>query len=309
LVWSDKKIAKLSREFVTVADEAYTLYPEHQGNLDRVKDDPAHRFFKRFGESMPDADWPESGTRQGIYMMGPDGEYLEGQFAVSGPAKEVLRRMERALEQWQRIRKEKRYKNKPVPEVVTVAPPEVAGGAFVLRVHSRDLPRSGGESCERFDASKHRGRDYLGYIKWAWNENWLSLADGAKLVPPGKKERPVDEEVARQIVRHALVDNVRGQAGVWSGSAIRSLRLTMQAGPTKNSMKKIIYRGEVELQDGGLFFRGRIYGEGYFHIRRRKIERFEMVALGERGGAYPANRRHDDLGPAPIGFALTLVSQ
>ena len=83
MVWSDARLAELSREFVTVADEVYMLYPEDEWNLARVKDTPQHKFFKRFGESMPLGHWRESGTRQGVYMIGPDGEYLEGRFAAS----------------------------------------------------------------------------------------------------------------------------------------------------------------------------------------------------------------------------------
>ena len=45
MVWSDPEIAKLSREFVTVADEAYKLYPEGAGHLKIVQGTPAHQFF------------------------------------------------------------------------------------------------------------------------------------------------------------------------------------------------------------------------------------------------------------------------
>ena len=40
MVWSDEEVQELSREFVTVTDEVYMLYPEDEWNLKRVADTP-----------------------------------------------------------------------------------------------------------------------------------------------------------------------------------------------------------------------------------------------------------------------------
>ena len=76
MVWSDPEILKLSREFVTVAEEVHFIFPEGEGNLTRIAGDPAHEFFKRYGEGMPRGDWNDPGTKQGIYMIGPDAGHL-----------------------------------------------------------------------------------------------------------------------------------------------------------------------------------------------------------------------------------------
>ncbi|MCB9876550.1 MAG: hypothetical protein H6835_03020 [Planctomycetes bacterium] len=296
---------QLSREFVTVADEAYMLYPEDEWNLKRVADAPQHRFFKAYGERMPEGDWHHPGTKQGLYMIGPDGEYLEGRFAASGLPDDITARLERALERWQTLRKEKGYANKAVPRVVSSAPPEVADRPFVLRVHSRDLPRHEGQQC-RFDPARDQQAGWMDFTRWAWNENWLALDDGRALVPDadGPQQQPVDPRLVRRIAQQVLIDNVRGQAGTWPETAVKHATLTMERGPVTKGRATIVYRGEVELDDGQRSIRAELYGEGLYEPKVRDLERFELVALGTRTGAHTFNQRNDDRGPAPIGFAI-----
>lgn len=306
MVWSDEKVRKLAREFVTVADEVYMLYPEDPYNLGRVKDRPEHVFFKRFGESMPEGDWNHPGTKQGLYMIGPEGEYLEGRFAASGFPDDIAERLERALDRWQELRKQKRYANKKVPAVESTAPPAVADQEFVLRVNSRDLPRGkGGEQC-RFDKDTHLNAGWMEFTKWAWNENWQAVEDWRALVPSKTgKPQPVDDAFVRRLAQQMLIDNVRGQAGTWNDAAVRKAVLTMQPGPTAKGRMSIVYRGEVVLDDGERSIEARIYGEGQYDKKRDDLVVFELSVLGTRKGAHQFNQRGQDPGPAPIGFAVT----
>src|SRR5688500_19730664 len=52
----------------------------------------------RSGESMPKGQWNERGTKQGVYMIGPNAEYLEGKFAASADPEDIKARMRRALD-------------------------------------------------------------------------------------------------------------------------------------------------------------------------------------------------------------------
>lgn len=305
MVWSDKEIAKLSREFVTVADEVYMLYPEDKWNLDRIKDTPAHKFFKRFGESMPAGDWNHPGTKQGLYMIGPEGEYLEGKFAASGLPTDIKARMQRALVRWRALRKQKRYANKPVPAVVTTLPARVDNKEFVLRVHSRDLPRGDEKSGLRFDARRHAKAGWMEFTKWAWNENWQAVDGWRALVPEKGEPQAVDAKLVRRLASEMLIDNVRGQAGKWPADALKKVELTMQCGPSAKGRMTIMYRGEVDLNDGERRIRAKLYGEGLYDPKKRDLARFELVALGTRKGAHRFNQRSRDPGPAPIGFAIT----
>lgn len=280
------------------------LYPEDPHNLKRVKDRPEHKFFKRFGESMPEGDWNHPGTKQGLYMIGPDGEYLEGKFAASGFPTDIKQRMRRALDRWQKLRRDKKYANKPVPKVVSTLPPRVDGKEFVLRVHSRDLPRGDQRSGLRFDPIADRASGWRGFTHWAWNENWLAVDNWRVLVPAGKKEQDVDEKFVQTLARQMLIDNVRGQANTWPKGAIREARLTMH-GERGYGGTKIVYRGEVDLVDGERAIKLQMHGQGHYDNEHDELKGFRLVALGTRKGAHRFNQRSGDLGPAPIGFAIS----
>lgn len=295
----------MTREFVTVADEVYGLYPENPVHFQWLKDKPAHEFFKKFGEAMPKGDWNEKGTKQGLYMIGPDGEYLEGKFAANGFPDDILQRLQRALQRWQVLRKEKRYANKPVPKVATTLPARVDGKEFVLRVHSRDLPREEDSQCgRRFDPAVDDARGFSDFTKWAWNENWLAVDRWQALVPEGKQEQPVDAAFVTHLAREMLIDNVRGQAGTWPKQAVRTATMSMQ-GKRQGAVTKVTYRGETTLDDGERTMNLRLYGVGEYDHKKRDLSELRLVALGQRSGQHAFNRRAEDLGPAPIGFAIT----
>jgi hypothetical protein len=305
LVWSDSEIATLSREFVTVADEAYTLYPEHPEHLKRVQGTPAHEFFKRYGEAMPEGDWNHRGTKQGLYMIGPNGEYLEGKFAASGLPDDILKRMERALERWQKLRHQAGYANTPVPKVVTTLPARVAGKDFVLRVHSRDLPRGEGGQGRRFDPDKDLNANWGDFKKWAWNVNWLAVDRWRVLVPSSKQVEDVDAAFVTQLAREMLIDNVRGQAKTWSADAVKTAKLTMLGMPNYDVMK-VMYRGEVELDNGQRSMKLKLLGDAVYDQAKRRFRKLRIVAIGLRAGSQGVSQREDDSQPSPIGFAINL---
>ena len=285
------------------------LYPENPGNLDRVKDRPGHQLFKKYGESMPAGDWNHSGTKQGIYMMGPDGEYLEGKFAASGNAPDVLARLERALLRWETLRKEKDYANRPVPETEWSPPPGVLGD-LILRVNIRDLPRgSGDKSGARIHEVPGNKEYYPGYVKWAWNENWIGLPNARAFVPTRGRAEAVDFSVVRRICQEVLVDNVRGQAPGWEREDVREAAITMRRLGSSNGLLKIEYTGKVRMASGSRGYDASLYGEGEWDESKGVFKSFEIVVMGLRRGGSRYNRRDDDPGPAPMGVTLSLRRQ
>ena len=87
MVWSDPKLQELARQFVPVAEEVHFLFPEDAASLQRRAADPLHQLFRRFGEAMPPGDWRREGTKQGIYLMGPDGRFVKHMTYTTDPAK------------------------------------------------------------------------------------------------------------------------------------------------------------------------------------------------------------------------------
>lgn len=309
MVWSDPEIKRLSKDFVTVADEAYYLYPENPQHLERAKGRPDHEFFKKYGEQMPPGAW-NAGTKQGIYMMGPNAEYLEGRFAASGEPADIRARLTRALSKWETLRKEKGYANKPIPAKPWAPPPDVEG-ELVLRVNVRDLPRGPGDKS---GARRHELPDtgmWRDFIKWAWNENWVAVAKASALVPKGTAAEPVDPAVVQMIAREVLVDNVRGQAPEWRPEEVKSANLTMRvltaASGAGAPIKTIEYSGSVSMASGGRGYDAKIYGQGAWD--GTKFTQLDIVVMGMRRGAATFNQRENDPGPAPMGVTLSLSRQ
>lgn len=307
MVWSDTEIAALSREFVTVADEVYLLYPEDPGNLARVADRPEHLFFKKFGEAMPQGDWNHPGTKQGIYMIGPDGEYLEGRFAAGSEPADIRARLQRALRRWDALREQKGYANAPVPAVTSGMPPAMDGKPHVLRVFSRDLPRGGDDrSGARFDPDRHAKLGFLGYLAWAWNEQWLALPTCDGLATEQAEWTDVPSDLVHRIALAALVDNVRGQAEPWSAAAVRGATLQVRRVGRDGDAAVLEYRGSFDLAERGRSFRGGWRGRGRYEVGAKRLAAMDLLAEGMREGGQTFNRRDDDPGPAPLGIAIEL---
>ncbi|MBX3118275.1 MAG: hypothetical protein KF784_04360 [Fimbriimonadaceae bacterium] len=282
------------------------LYPEDPGNLNRVKDNPEHVFFKKYGESMPPGAWNHPGTKQGIYMIGPNAEYLEGRFAASGDAGDIRARLSRALQRWETLRKEKNYANSPVPTVKSALPPGIRG-ELILRVNVRDLPRGAGDrSGARFDEVTGNREFFPDYVKWAWNENWIGLPSASTFVPSGTASEAVSSDAVSRIAQEVLVDNVRGQVPTWQASEVKQATITMRRLSQSGSLMQIEYSGSVQLGTARRGYDAKMYGRGEWDTAKKSFNSLELVFTGMRRGAAQFNRRENDPGPAPMGITLVL---
>ena len=251
---------------------------------------------------MPPGAWNQRGSKQGIYMMGPNSEYLEGRFAASGEPGDIRARLERALSRWEALKKEKGYASKPIP-VRAWSPPPGIEGELVLRVNLRDLPRGqGDQSGARRHELKESGL-WIDFIKWAWNENWIGIDKASALVPKGSQPETVDPVVVRRIAQEVLVDNVRGQAPEWKPDEVKSAALTMK----RLAPNKIEYTGSVSMVSGSRGFDAKLYGQGTWD--GSKFSELDIVVIGMRRGSAAFNQRERDPGPAPMGITLSLRRQ
>lgn len=304
MVWSDPKLQELARQFVPVAEEVHFLFPEDAASLQRRAADPLHQLFRRFGEAMPPGDWRREGTKQGIYLMGPDGEYLEGLATASGDPADLRRRFERALARWRTLRQERGYANAPVPQRGAVAPAAFDGAPLLLRVSVRDLAGATCDATPRWRPGAFDDGNWAEFTRWAWNQNWHAVATPSQLLPGGAAEAIADPAWFRRFCREVFVDNVRGQAPPFADEHVRKAELRMQRQPARGGAVEVVYSGAVELDDGEHRIAVRLHGRGAFALADGRCERLLLVALGERRGAYAANQR--SAGPASswIGFAV-----
>lgn len=307
MVWSDQRIQEISREFVPVAAEAYLLYPENPAHLASVAEDPAHRFFRKYGEAVPPGDWHHPGSKQGIYLIGPDGEYLEGRFAASeGP--DVRERMERGLQRWRDLRKQRKYAAKPVPARAVAVPPGFVDAPTLLRISLRDLDGAGPRTTPRWRPGAFDDAAWIAFTQWAWNQDWRRIDDVRVLLPASERDEEVERAFVRRFCREVFVDRVRGQAPNWEDGHVRTATMRMRRVKGAGKGVAVEYSGEADLDDGEHGVRVRWFGRGVFDAGGRSLASFELAATGLRRGAYGANQRSQMPGASPIGFALRLVT-
>lgn len=308
VVWSNELIIELSKHFVCVAEEVQGLYPEGP-RREQHRGRPDFEFFHKYGMQAPKEVWNEPGTKQGIYMMGPNSEYLAGMFATSS-AEEVEALLKQAIAKWKTLAKEKGYAQKEIPYVTTGCPfPNIAESAMPIKVNMRDLPRDGARVGERYEDANRSREIWPDFHRWAWNENWIGYSkDQAKaFVPSGAAEEPVPQEMLIRLAREVLVDNVRGQAPTWQESQIKQARLTKQLVSRSGDQMTIHYKGLARMDAGNAAMNLTLAGQGVWDAKAEQFVSFSLAAKGTRSGAWPFNSRDNDRGEAPIGFSLELT--
>lgn len=303
-----------------MAEEVHFLYPEGDWALEQRAGDPGHELFKHFGTQVPAEDWNAGGTKQGIYMMGPNGEYLEGAHAASGRADHLRWRMERALERWEALKAEADYADQPVPLGDAVAPPAIEAAPLALRVSLRDLPReSDPDAGRRITSRDKRDRRWIAFTNWAWNQNWITFDDPLVFVPRAVRGlaaeadadavgtwEAVSRNVVRRIARNVLVDNVRGQTSAWLNDAVQVAELEMRFTARDGELVTLEYRGSAALANASATYAPTLCGRAVWNLRTRSFVTFSLVAIGTRSGTGTFNQRAEDPGPAPMGIVLDL---
>jgi len=298
-VWADEEVQSLARNFLCVADEVWTL--------DHI-DSPASKFFKEYAAKASfELRWAPS-TKQGVYAMTPEGDFLSGHVARHNKA-DTVQMLRKALDKWNTITAAKGLKPKaipPRPAHQTWGPQGLttqAGGdagskaALILQVTVRDLPYKG---------EAHPGP--AEYKNW-FNQTWVDFTEQevAALLPKGNGKTPIPDALFRKVARETLLDFVRGQTGGWSEGAVKKASLTAEAMPGKEGTLTVRYQGEFELSEGGKGFDGKLHGKAVFDLRTNKFRSFELVAAGMRRGKTEQFR--GDAPPSPLGLAFIIENQ
>lgn len=300
-VWSDEEVQKLASKFLCVADEVWGL--EH---LDGV----GPKFFQAYGKKVPADQWMTGATKQGVYAMTADGDYL-GAHAARHNKEQTLLLLTRSLERWEQLVKEKGLQPKPIPRraarrwegeglTVRAGGSAGAGAALILQVNSRDLPRADG---------KFAGP---GEYRTAWNQNWLDFTaqEVSALLPKNGQRTDVAPAMFRRLARESLIDNVRGQTGGWPEAAIRKASLTTEPVSVQGDLTTVRFAGEFRAEEPHRSFDGNLRGKAVYDTRKGKFVLFELVGVGVRtGGTGQANFRTVGEGPSALGVSFILEGQ
>jgi hypothetical protein len=259
---------------------------------------------------VPPPHWNTNGTKQGIYCIGPDAEYLGARFA-SPPAADVRAMLAEALRRWDAIKAEKGYTPEPLPKVPTrFCDPNAPG--LMLQVNSRDLPRSDGTTVgKRYKDVPDGGRAWPDFTKWAWNQNWLSFTQeqAEAIVPARGGKQTLPATIVSKLARESLIDNVRGQCPPWREEHIRRATLASEWTGESGGLVTMRLSGDASLGDGSRSYDCTLYGTAIWDSGKRRFTRFELVAIGTRRGAWIFNQRERDPGPALMGVSFVIEGQ
>jgi hypothetical protein len=305
-VWSAPAVQELAASFVPAADEAHFLKVMRgaEGDLFRAVAEKGHYA----GRTVP------TSTRQGIYAFARSGAFLASINTRS--AEHVAAMLDEALAKWAELPTRERYMSER--ELAAHRgwrwESQYPADGLVLRAHSRELPRDDAPDDWRAEASN---REYA-WFRADELGGWLptSLAPGA--------EREVAAPLVERLLRHDLIDNVRGQVPPFPPEAVERAELTVRvtavdgervelelAGATRAVMRgRWAIAGHRDRDDPSEQERGvetALLGSATWDAGRGAFTAFELVALGRRWGAGQYNARTDDLEPTGIGFVFVLA--
>ncbi len=299
-MWSDDDVQKLASKFLCVADEVWGL--EHL-------DGKGPKFFQEYGKKVPLDQWFVAGTKQGVYSMTADGDYL-GAHAARHNKEQTITMLTRSLERWEQIVKEKGLQPKPIPRAGRLWEREGvasrAGGnagasaALILQVNSRDLPRADGKFA---GPPEYRN---------AWNQHWLDFtaADIAGFLPKNGARSEVPAPLFRRLAREALIDNVRGQTGGWPETAVRKASLWTEPVSAEGDLATVRFDGEFRAEMPDRSYDGKLRGKAVYDAKKKAFTFFELVAVGVRtGGTGHANFRTVGEGDTGLGVSFILEGQ
>lgn len=294
-VWADDDVQALAKNFLCVGDEVWFL---------DNSDTPGSRLWKTFVKSAAGKVDFGGTTKQGVYAMTPDGEFLAGHFARHEKG-DTLKLLRDAWKRWNEIAAKNNWKAQPIPPKPanrTWGPDGLArnagGGAgakaaLILQVVVRDLP---------FKGERQPGP---AAYKGAFNQTWLDLTAGEvqDLLPKGGARTAVPEALFRRLARDSLLDFVRGQTEPWPDAAIKTAKLFVEPAPGG-----LRYTGEFKAEEGGRGFDAKLHGKAVWDPGASRFRMFELLAVGTRRGSTRLNFRFQEP-PSPLGVALFIEDQ
>ncbi len=298
-------------QFVPVADEV--------GRLQRGKDVECRTFQEFAEQGHYKGRTQPSNTRQGIYAVAPSGKFLAS--CNTRHAHVVARMLRRALHRWQELEASERHL--PAARIAELGKTKrwIDGypeDGLVLRITTRDLPRTSGDRASR-------PRDWRAR---AWNLDyaWFKKSEAKQFVPPKPKvgaRRAVPQPLIRRLVRLNLLDNVRGQVPPFGEHDVQTARLIATVDRVEGDIVRLKLTGATRaVRKGRWRIQGfsdrptqqeigletRLLGHAAFDRQRAQFVEFDLVAVGKRWGGTQFNARGDDLAASPIGAVLQLAS-
>jgi hypothetical protein len=306
LAFADPEIIRLARdEFVAVVGDDW---------YQRRRNDPEGKFFRNVtdqagrGSSGPDG----GSTRQAIYCLTASGKLLYWKNAGQLPG-EMRKALHWGLEAWRKLPESERKPGAIKVEDIKLdprykhAPPP---GGLIVNVFTRALERDAKGELRPAESkvngvNREPQRDHL----------WLTEAEWKALIPAHPKPEetiPVPAAVQRRIFQFHLVDSTLGEPVLWTREQIRSGRLTLtvtEVTATSVYMRldgSALLATDANVKKAERGYDVRLLGQMRFDVGTKRLDRFDIVALGECWGKNPIYGE-GRLGRDPLGVAFELA--
>jgi hypothetical protein len=303
LTFADAEVIRLAREdFVAVAGDDW---------YQRRRQDPEGEFFRKVADQGPRKGEGGS-TRQGVYCLTADGKLLA--YRNHQDPKVMRQVLKQALAEWKKLPEARRK-----PGSVEVAEPAkldqrytptLPAGGLIVNVYTRVLDKDGkGALCP--GTSSKAGGD-----RPAHDHLWLTQAEWKALIPEKAKKGdafPMPAKIALRIFRFHLLDNTRGEPPQWQKHEVRSGKITLTVEEVSAKGVRLRLDGsallatEADTVKAKRGFEVRLLGYLDYNEGSKKIDRFDLVALGEHWGESNLTRGAR-AGRTPLGIAFELAS-
>jgi hypothetical protein len=302
LAFADREVIRLARtKYVAVAGDDW---------YQRRRQDAEGKFFRQVADQGPRKGVGGS-TRQGIYLLTADGTLLA--FHNHQDAGVMLTFLRRGLQKWNALpaarRKPGVIKIKDLDRTdarYTRTPPK---NGLVVNVYARILER-GPKGTYRKGTCKNKGGD-----RAAHDHLWLTEKDWKALLPARAKKGityAMPAHIARRIFRFHLIDNTRGEPPLWTAEQIRSGKMTLTVEDASAAGVRLRLDGSAVLADDADLarakrgFDARLLGYIHYDAKAKKIDRFDLVAVGDHWGEGIFTRGARP-GRKPLGVAFALA--
>jgi hypothetical protein len=302
LAFADPEIIRLARdEYIAVAGDDW---------YQRRRQDAEGKFFRSVADQGPRKGIGGS-TRQGIYLFTANGKLLNFRNSQDPTVMRDVLRL--GLKRWKELPAEQRKAGAvKVPSLgktdprYTRTPPK---DGLIVNVYTRILDHdSRGGLCK--GGCKMKGADQA-----AHDHLWLTGADWKALLPARAK---VDSTFAmpahlvRRIVRFHLLDNTRGEPPYWQKEHVRSSKMTLTVEEASSAGIRLRLDGSAllttnaETAKASRGYDVRLLGYIHYNAKSKKIDRFNIVAVGDHWGEghYTRGARP---GRKPLGIAFELA--
>jgi hypothetical protein len=280
---------------------------------ERRRDDDEGRFFRSVADQGP-RKGTNGTTRQGIYLFSASGKLLA--FRNSQTADPNRELFTRALREFGKLPEEERkpgavhVDDAGKPDATYHRPPPEGG--LIVNVYTRILDHdkdNEGALCRgtcRTVGGEAAARDHL----------WLTADEVKALVPAQPRKGatfPLPPKIANRIARFHLIDNTRGEPPMWTREDVRSqeMKLTVEDVDAEGVRLRLdgalVLSNNLDLEKASRAFDVRLLGYIHYSTFRQAIDRFDLVAVGDHGGAGAFTRRARP-GRNPLGVVFELAS-